>query len=113
MFEGNFIRERIQQSKASRSRPFFNENYLPTLTKYKYHRWLKIMLSKKNIEDVRKSRVQPGEAAGSRDYAERLLLKFHKEIQSEHFGQGRDLSIEGNLVTYYEEDACETCEVRA
>jgi hypothetical protein len=45
--------------------------------------------------------LQPGEVAGSRDYAERLLMKFHKEIQSEHFGQGRDLSIEGNLVKFF------------
>ena len=58
------------------------------------------MLSKKNIEDVRMSRLQPGEAAGGRDYAERLLVKFNKEIQNKHFGKGRDLSIEGNLVTF-------------
>ena len=59
------------------------------------------MLTKSNIEDVRMSRLLEGEVAGSRDYAERLLLKFHKEIQSEHFGQGRDLSMEGNINTYY------------
>ena len=44
--------------------------------------------------------MHPGEAAGGRDYAERLLIKFNKEIQNEHFGKGRDLSIEGNLVTF-------------
>jgi hypothetical protein len=27
-------------------------------------------------------------------------MKFHMEIQSEHFGQGRDLSIEGNAVKF-------------
>jgi hypothetical protein len=27
-------------------------------------------------------------------------MKFHMEIQSEHFGQGRDLSIEGNVVQF-------------
>ena len=41
-----------------------------------------------------------GEAVGSRDYAERVLVKFNKEIQNKHFGKGRDLSIEGNLVTF-------------
>jgi hypothetical protein len=45
--------------------------------------------------------LRPGEVAGSRDYAERLLLKFHMEIQSEHFGQGRDLSIEGNVKRFF------------
>jgi hypothetical protein len=28
-------------------------------------------------------------------------MKFHMEIQSEHFGQGRDLSIEGNVVQFF------------
>jgi hypothetical protein len=46
--------------------------------------------------------------AGSRDYAERLLMKFHKEIQSEHFGQGRDLSIEGNAVKFFPVGKTET-----
>jgi hypothetical protein len=32
---------------------------------------------------------------------ERLLIKFHMEIQSEHFGQGRDLSIEGNVFKFF------------
>jgi hypothetical protein len=34
----------------------------------------------------------------SRDYAERLPFKFNLEIQSEHFGNGRSLSIEGSTV---------------
>ena len=34
----------------------------------------------------------------SRDYAERLPFKFNLEIQSEHFGKGRSLSIEGSTV---------------
>jgi hypothetical protein len=29
-------------------------------------------------------------------------MKFHMEIQSEHFGQGRDLSIEGNVVKFFQ-----------
>lgn len=29
-------------------------------------------------------------------------MKFFKEIQSKHFGQGRDSSMEGNNVSYYE-----------
>jgi hypothetical protein len=59
---------------------FFYDFYLPTLKKYTYHRFLKIILSKANTEGMRLKRLQPGEVAGSRDYAERLLIKFHKEI---------------------------------
>jgi hypothetical protein len=50
---------------------------------------------------MRLKRLRPGEVAGSRDYAEHLLIKFHMEIQSEHFGQGRDLSIGGNVIQFY------------
>jgi hypothetical protein len=50
---------------------------------------------------MRLKRMRPEEVAGSRDYAERLLMKFHREIQLEHFGQGRDLSMEGNLVKFF------------
>jgi hypothetical protein len=77
---------------------FYKEYYLKQLKKYTYHRFLKIILSKSNTEDIRLEQLRPGEASGSRDYAEQLLMKFHMEIQSEHFGQGRDLSIEGNVV---------------
>jgi hypothetical protein len=53
------------------------------------------------MEDISMERLRPGKVAGSRDYAERLLMKFHMEIQSEHFGQGRDLSIEGNVIKFF------------
>jgi hypothetical protein len=35
-------------------------------------------------------------------------MKFHMEIQSEHFGQGRDLSIEGNVVKFFSVGAKQT-----
>ena len=35
-----------------------------------------------------------------RDYAERLLAKFNEEIQSNHFGQGTNLSMEGCFVEF-------------
>jgi hypothetical protein len=79
----------------------FDKFYIPQLKKYTYHCFLKIILSKANTEDMRLKRLRPGEAIGSRDYAERLLMKFHKEIQSEHFGAGRDLSIEGNVIKFF------------
>jgi hypothetical protein len=87
---------------------FSNKYYLPTLKKYTYHRFLKIILSKGNTEGIRLKRLRPGEVAGSRDYAERLLMKFHKEIQSEHFGAGRDLLIEGNVITFFPVGATQT-----
>ena len=62
------------------------------------------MLSKRNVEDVRLINLLVGEMMSSRDYAERLLMKFHMEIQSEHFGQGRNLSMEGNLIKFYSAD---------
>jgi hypothetical protein len=76
----------------------YNMKAVKQLKKYTYHRVLKIILSKANTEDIRLEQLRPGEIAGSSDYAERLLMKFHMEIQSEHFGQGRDLSIEGNVI---------------
>jgi hypothetical protein len=38
-----------------------------------------------------------------RDYAERLKFEFNNEIQSEHFGASRNLSIEGCSVRYMHE----------
>ncbi len=35
-----------------------------------------------------------------RDYAERLKFEFNNEVQSEHFGASRNLSIEGCSVRY-------------
>ncbi|OEU19555.1 hypothetical protein FRACYDRAFT_235613 [Fragilariopsis cylindrus CCMP1102] len=98
---GGFYKRKYLTQKKCGFQEFFTDYYLPHLKKYTYHRFLKIILSKSNIEDVRLSRLKPGEVAGSRDYAERLLMKFHMEIQSEHFGQGRDLSIEGNDIKFF------------
>ena len=105
---GGFYKRKYLTQKKCGFQEFFTEYYLPHLKKYTYHRFLKIILSKSNIEDVRLSRLKPGEVAGSRDYAERLLMKFHMEIQSEHFGQGRDLSIEGNDIKFYPVGETET-----
>ena len=48
--------------KEERFEDFFNDYYLPTLDSYRMHNWLKTSLTKSNIEDVRASRVVPGEA---------------------------------------------------
>ena len=43
-----------------------------------------------------------GSVKTRRDYAERLSATFNLEIQSEHFGNGRSLSIEGSTVETHE-----------
>ena len=46
----------------------------------------------------------PGDILSVRDYAERLSAYFNLEIQSDHFGNGRSLSIEGCNIQYKDED---------
>ena len=46
----------------------------------------------------------PGDILSVRDYVERLSIHFNLEIQSDHFGNGRSLSIEGNNIQYIDED---------
>ena len=46
----------------------------------------------------------PGDILSIRDYAERQSTHFNLEVQSDHFGNGRSLSIEGNNLQYIDED---------
>ena len=46
----------------------------------------------------------PGDILSVRDYVERLFAYFNLEIQSDHFGNGRSLSIEGCSIKYIDED---------
>ena len=46
----------------------------------------------------------PGDILSVRDYAERLSAHFNLEIQSDHFGNGRSLSIEDCNIQYIDED---------
>jgi hypothetical protein len=105
--EGFYKRKCLTKKKVL-FQVFYKEYYLKQMKKYTYHCFLKIILSKSNTEDIRLERLRPGEAIGSRDYAERLIMKFHMEIQSEHFSQGRDLSIEGNVVKIFPVGAKQT-----
>ena len=52
----------------------------------------------------------PGDILYVRDYAERLSAHFNLEIQSDHFGNGRSLSIEGSNLQYIDEDYDEQSE---
>ena len=52
----------------------------------------------------------PSDILSVRDYAERLSVHFNLEVQSDHFGNGRSLSIEGNNLQYIDEDHEENSE---
>jgi hypothetical protein len=77
--------------------------YLPALEKYAYHIHHVQILSQdfcgKDRFDAFKKR--PGDVNTRRDYAERLSAKFNLEIQSDHFGNGRSLSMEGSSVELF------------
>jgi hypothetical protein len=84
---------------------FFNDHYLPLLEKYAYHRAHFVLLGKYETGALRKSALTPGDAETTRDYAERLTFEFTQEIMSQHFGDSRDMSMEGSSVrTFLEED---------
>ena len=55
----------------------------------------------------------PGDILSVRDYAERLSAHFNLEVQSDHFGNGRSLSIEGNNLQYIDDDHNEHSEFQS
>jgi hypothetical protein len=87
--------------------------YLPALQKYGYHQPHVNILSKFGCEGMRQKAFQneTGCVSTSRDYAEQLPFKFNLKIQSEHFGNGRNLSIEGSTVETHTAQAIQTGEV--
>jgi hypothetical protein len=82
---------------------FLKDFYLPALELYCYHLQTVILLSKYQTGKSRQEALThiPWSALTRRDYAERLNAKFNLEIQSDHFGNDRDLSIEGVSVHYH------------
>jgi hypothetical protein len=77
---------------------FIQEHYLPASEKYAYHVPHVQILGKSYCGKLCQEQFQrtPGMVKTKRDYAERLSAKFNMEIQSDHFGNGRSLSIEGS-----------------
>ena len=76
---------------------FMKLYYLPVLEKHPYHIFYVHILSK-NIYDKMRNKICssiPGDILFVRYYAERLSTHFNLEVQSDHFGNGRSLSIEG------------------
>jgi len=80
--------------------------YLPALEKYLYHIFYVHVLSKNIRGKMRSQRCLsiPGDILSARDYAERLSAHFNLEVQSDHFGNGRYLSIEGCKLQYIDGD---------
>ena len=80
--------------------------YLPALEKFLYHIFYVQVLSKNIYGKMRSERCLsiPGDILSVRDYTERLSTHFNLEVQSDHFGNGRSLSIEGNNLQYIDED---------
>ena len=76
---------------------FMFDFYLPSLQKFVYHIHNVKILSK-NLCGVKRRNIficKPGNLFNVRDYAERLSTYFDLEIQFDHFGNCRSLSIEG------------------
>ena len=80
--------------------------YLPALEKYLYHIFYVHVFPKHICAKMRNERCLsiPGDILSVRDYAERLSAHFNLEIQSDHFGNGRSLSIKGFNIQYIDED---------
>ena len=85
---------------------FMKLYYLPALENYLYHIFYAHVLSKNICFEMRNERCLsiPDDILPVRDYAERLSAHFNLEIQSDHFGNGRSLSIEGCNIQYIDED---------
>ena len=75
---------------------FMSDFYLPTLKKFMYYIHNVKMLSKIFCGSERRTDLifKPGSLLTVRDYTERLSAHFDLEMQSDHFGNGRSLSIE-------------------
>jgi hypothetical protein len=77
--------------------------YLVALERYAYHLPHVRILSKNSCGQMRQNWFNntPGALKTTRDYAERMSAAFNFEAQHEHFGNDRDLSIEGvDLLSY-------------
>ena len=80
--------------------PKFWDHYHQKLSKFKFHQFKFIALSKAYTTDVRRRSLQQGEVAIGHDFTEALCIVHNEEIQSKHFGGGVRVSIEGYTVHY-------------
>ena len=82
---------------------FMQEFYIPLLRKYAFHLAYVRILSKNGCGRMRFDWFKNEEywiVKTIGDYAERLKFESNNEVQSEHFGASRNLSIEGCSVRY-------------
>ena len=95
------IRDRLTDMRTTIV-TFYAEYYGPMLLKYKYHYGLVKMILENQCFEPRKNIFKAADCdiMTRRDYTEQLSAKFNKEIQSDHFGQGTTLSMEGCFVEY-------------
>ena len=66
--------------------------------KHKGYRRKMLMLSKKNTVDVRQSVLREGDVAICHNFTECLTITHNEEVQSKHYGQSANVSIEGCAV---------------
>ena len=80
--------------------------YLPSLEKYIHHIHYVQIPSKNFCGKLRHnaSYSKPGNISSIRDYAERTSTNFNLQIQSEHFGNRRSLSIEEYIIYVVDQD---------
>ena len=85
---------------------FIKLYYLPVLDKYLYQKFYVQVLSKNISGKMRSERCLsiPADILSVRDYVERLSAHFNLNVQPDHFGNGRSLSIEGNNLQYIDDD---------
>ena len=76
---------------------FMYDAYLPSLEKYIYRVHYVQILSKNHCGKLRQNACysKPENVLSIKNYAERMSTNFNLAIKSEHFGNGRSLSIEG------------------
>ena len=80
--------------------------YLSSLEKYIYHVHYVQILSKTFCGKIRQNAYhsKPGNILSIRDYAERMPVDFNLEMQSEHLGNDRSLSIEECMIDIDDQD---------
>ena len=85
---------------------FMYDVYLPSLEKNMYHVYYVQILWKNLCRKLRHNACysEPGNISSITDYAERISANLNLEIQSEHFGNGRSLSIDECVIDAFDQD---------
>ena len=91
---GKFSRRKRLTSLLKSFGEFINNFHLKNLEKCSHHRPHFILLGKNQTGNDRKSKIEPGQVHTERDYADAFTFKCNNEIQQEHFGDSRNLSME-------------------